>query len=248
MVVGLIALSSTSVIQAKRDAGEPAQSIAWQPWQPIGSCKQVTFGVTVGEDEEHRHRVVKLKIENKNTYAIQTRFNAVIESAKRKTKTRRTVQSGPLNAGAASTDCGVAKEFCFEMAPGVNVSKLFLTNIDVTHIDAPSTQASLATYLDQFRDSTKSCRDLAFTFEHVSSPEFIKLTDRCVKGLPHWTRPDCDNAVDEVIKASEQANSLTEKNCISEWRAYQKCYDIYAFDSNPIPRPTCQRPECSVKR
>jgi hypothetical protein len=31
-------------------------------------------------------------------------------------------------------------------------------------------------------------------------PEFISLTDSCVKGSPRWARLNCDDAVNEILK------------------------------------------------
>lgn len=80
-----------------------------------------------------------------------------------------------------------------------------------------------------------------------STVKFVGLTDQCVKQLPSWT-DSCNRAVDEIVAYYNTA-SESDKNCILEWRRYQKCYERYAFDSNFTPSSQCyQRPACTPAR
>lgn len=81
----------------------------------------------------------------------------------------------------------------------------------------------------------------------TAGPKFVGLTDQCVKQLPSWT-DSCNRAVDEIVAYYDTA-SESDKNCILEWRRYQKCYERYAFDSNFTPSSQCyQRPACTPAR
>jgi hypothetical protein len=47
----------------------------------------------------------------------------------------------------------------------MRLAKLVLTNVEVANIDAPPANASVATYLDSYRDFPQTdCRDLSVTF------------------------------------------------------------------------------------
>ena len=244
-----------SVVNPVKPYQNPAPLLAWEEWQPLGSCGGVDYLVAISKDDGRNDFELKIKIDNKTSHTVQTRTNAVIESEDGEKKYRNNVGLGRLNARRAAEACSTTPSLCFgilfpsavyQKAP-TRIAKLTLTNVDVANIDAPPANASPAAYLDPYRDypNTK-CRNLAVSFGG-SSANFIKLTDRCVKGLPRWTKPDCDDAVDEILKAYSRANSQSDQDCIKEWRAYQKCYEIYAFNSSPVPRPSCQRPSCKVR-
>lgn len=168
---------------------------------------------------------------------------------------RDNVGVGRLKAECTGETCSTIPSLCFGVLfPSAvtqkrptQIAKLILTNVDVANIDARPANASPAAYLDPYRDYPHTtCRDLSITFPNEASPRFVSLTDKCVNGLPKWTKPDCDDAVDEILKAFKKATSLKHQVCIKQWRDYQKCYEIYAFDANPLPRPSCERPACRV--
>jgi hypothetical protein len=227
-----------------------------QDWQLVGSCGGVDFWATVSTDDGRNDTELKLKIDNKNTHAIQTRMNAVVESAEGEKKSRDNVGLGRLNGKRAAEACSTTPSLCFGVLfpSGVlqkeptQIVKLSLTKVEIANIDAPPAKASPGAYLDPFRDfPTTTCRDLTVKFDSGSNPAFVKLTDKCFKGLPRWTKPDCDDAVDEIVKAYARATTVADQNCIKEWREYQKCYEIYAYESTPSPSPSCRRPTCNVK-
>lgn len=235
---------------------DPAPSLKWQDWQLAGTCGGVDFWAAVSVDDGRNEAELKLKVENKNAHAIQTRLNSVVESAAGEKKSRDNVGVGRLNGKRAADACSTTPSLCFGVLfpsavfqkEPARIAKLSLTKIEIANIDAPPANASPEAYLDPFRDfPTTTCRDLTITFESGSNPAFIKLTDKCVAALPRWTKPDCDDAVDEIVKAYARATTVTDQTCIKEWRDYQKCYEIYAYDSSPIPRPSCRRPSCKVK-
>lgn len=254
----IVMLLSTAVLPSLRShafkpgSQDPAPSLAWEDWRPVGSCGGVEYLAAISKDDGRNDFELKIKIANQNGHAIQTRLNAVIESEEGQKKYRDNVGVGRLNPMRAAEACSTTPGLCFgilfrsavyQKAP-TRITKLTLTNVDVANIDAPPANASPAAYLDPYRDypNTK-CKNLSVSFGGASA-NFIKLTDSCVKGLPRWTKPACDDAVDEILKAYSQATSPSDQDCIKEWRTYQKCYEIYAFNSGPVPRPSCHRPSC----
>jgi hypothetical protein len=222
----------------------------------LGSCGGVEYLVAISKDDGRNDFEVRIKIDNRTDHTIQTRLNAVIKSVDGEEKHRDNVGLGRLNAKRSVEACSTYPSLCFgilfqsavyQKTP-TRIAKVTLTNVDVANIDAPPANASPAAYLDPYRDypNTK-CKDLSVTFGGSSVPKFISLTDSCVKGLPRWTKPECDDAVDEILKAYNRATQQSDQDCIKDWRAYQKCYEIYAYGPNPVPRPSCQRPTCKVK-
>lgn len=254
-------LSTAALLSIRGHAMRPgpqdsAPPLSWEDWQPIGSCGGVQYLAAISKADGRNDFELKIKIDNQNNHTIQTRLNAVIESEGGEKKYRDSVGIGGLNPRRAVDACSTTPGLCFGILfPSAvyqkiptRIAKLTLTNIDVANIDALPANASPAAYLDPYRDypNTK-CRNLSITFGSGSVQKFISLTDSCVKGLPRWTKPDCDDAVDEILKAYSRATSQADQDCIKEWRTYQKCYEIYAFNSSPVPRPSCQRPTCRVK-
>lgn len=234
---------------------EPAPLLSWQDWRLVGTCGGVDYLVAISSEDGKNDFELKLKIDNKNNHAIQTRLSAVIDSQDGDKKYRDNVGLGRLNAKRAADACSTSPSLCFGVLfrsavfqkQPTRIAKMVLTNVEVANIDAPPATASSAVYLDPYRDYPHTtCRDLSITFSSDNNPRFISLTDKCVKGLPKWTKPECDDAVDEILKAFKRATSAKDQDCIKQWRDYQKCYEIYAFESSPVPRPTCERPLCRI--
>jgi hypothetical protein len=241
---------------SNRATQNPAPQLAWEDWTPIGAaCGGVQFYAAISKDDGRNDFEIKVKIENRNNHTIQTRFNAVIESVDGAKKYRDRAGLGRLNAMRTAEACSMFPSLCLgtpfpsavnQQTP-THISKLTLNGIYVANIDAPPPNASPSAYLDPYRDYPNThCEKLTVNFGG-SNVRFIKLTDNCVKSLPRWTKPDCDDAVDEIIKAYNSTTSQSDQECIKQWRTYQKCYEIYAFNSAPNPRPSCQRPACKLK-
>ena len=238
-------------VSSKQDS---VPALRWRDWQLVGSCGGVDFLASISGNDGRNDVELKLKVDNKNTYAVRARVDAIVESAGGDKQSRDDVRSGRLN-GRTAVDCGSAAGLCLgALFPATalqkeptKIAKITLTKVEVANIDAPPAQASPQAYLEPFRNfPTKRCRDLSATFSGDSAPAFVRLTDRCVKGLPKWTKPECDDAVDEILKAYSRATAAADRNCIQEWRAYQKCYEVYAYDSKPARRRKCERPKCVV--
>jgi hypothetical protein len=256
-VAGLLVIQSAITPRTGFSARQdPAPMLKWQDWQLVGSCGGADYWAAVSVDDGRNDQELKLKIDNKNAHTIQTRLNAVVESAEGEKKSRDNVGLGRLNAKRAAEACSTAPSLCFGVLfpssvlqkEPARIAKLSLTKVEIANIDAPPAIASPGAYLDPFRDfPSTTCRNLSITFDS-GTPAFIKLTDKCVKALPRWTKPECDDAVDEIVKAYARATSVADQSCIKEWRDYQKCYEIYAYESNPVPRPSCKRPVCKLKR
>jgi hypothetical protein len=234
----------------------PAPLLEWEDWVPVGgACGGVQYYAAISKDDGRNDFEIKVRIENQNNHTVQTRFNAVIESEEGVKKYRDKGGLGRLNAGRTAEACSSFPSLCLgaPFPSAVNqqtptrIARLVLTSVDVANIDAPPPNAAPSAYLDPYRDYPHTrCENLSIAFGG-SGVRFVRLTDTCVKGLPHWTKPDCDDAVDEIVKAFNRSTSQADQDCIKEWRAYQKCYEIYAFDASPDPKPSCQRPTCKLK-
>lgn len=258
VIACLLALSLLVTTRAASERHQdPAPALSWQDWQLIGSCGGVDYLAAISTDDGRNDFELKLKIDNKNSHTVQTRLSAVIQSENGEQKHRDNVGLGRLNGKRAADACSTTPSLCFGVIfpsavfqkQPTQIAKLVLTKVEVANIDAPPANASPAAYLDPYRDYPHTnCRDLSITFSSNTKPRFISLTDRCVNGLPKWTKPDCDDAVDEILKAFKAATSPKDQDCIKQWRDYQKCYEIYAFESNPMPRPVCERPACKLKQ
>lgn len=257
LIASLLALQSARSPRTSFSARQdPALLLTWQDWQFVGSCGGVDYWAAVSVHDGRNDQELKLKIDNKNAYAVQTRLNAVVESSEGEKKSRDKVGLGRLNGKRTAEACSTTPSLCFGVLfpsavlqkEPTRIAKLSLTKVEIANIDAPPANASPGAYLDPYRDfPTTTCRDLTIKFDSGSNPALVELTDKCVKALPGWTKPDCDDAVDEIVKAYARATSVADQNCIKEWRDYQKCYEIYAYDSNPTPRPSCRRPTCKLK-
>jgi hypothetical protein len=76
----------------------------------------------------------------------------------------------------------------------MRLAKLVLTNVEVANIDAPPANASVATYLDSYRDFPQTdCRDLSVTF-------------------------GAGRNVDEILKSTQAINFPKEQECVMQWR------------------------------
>lgn len=256
LLFSLAAFLPTGGVFTVVNSQNPAPTIEWEDWVPIGAaCGGVQYYAAISKDDGRNDFEIKVKIENQNNHTIQTRFNAVMESEEGTKKYHDNAGLGRLNAKRTADACSMFPSLCLgtPFPSAVNqrtptrISRLTLSSVDVANIDAPPPNASPSAYLDPYRDYPNSnCKNLSVSFAG-SNVKFVRLTDNCVKGLPSWTKPDCDAAVDEIVKAFNSTTSQTEQDCVKEWRAYQKCYEIYAFNSSPNPRPACQRPTCKLK-
>ena len=241
--------------RAVNERQDSAPLLSWQSWRLVGSCGGVDFFAAVSVDDGRNDFEVKLKLDNKQTHAIKTRLSAVVESADGRKESRDNIGIGRLNGKRAVDACSTAPSLCFGVLfpsavfqkEPTRIAELSLTKVEVANIDAPPANASPAVHLDPYRDYPHTtCRDLSITFSSDTNSRFISLTDKCVKGLPKWTKPECDDAVDEILQAFKRATSGKDQDCIKQWRDYQKCYEIYAFESSPVPRPSCERPVCRI--
>lgn len=232
----------------------PAPFPGWDDWTDAGTCGGVRIFVVRSKDDGRNDFELKIKFENKNKHTVQLRYDAVIESEGGEKKFR-SGGAGRINVERTAEGCAMMPNLCwgkpfqaavYQQKP-TGVKSVTITKIDVANIDAPPPNAPPSAYLDAFRDFPLStCKDLKVGFAGSKGPRFVQLTQSCVKGLPRWTKPDCDDAVQELITAYNGA-APEDQSCILEWRKYQKCYEIYAFNSSPSPPPACSPPTCKLK-
>jgi hypothetical protein len=252
-------LSLLSLLPAGRlpraGAQIPAPRLEWDEWQEAGTCGGVRVLVARSKDDGRNDFELKIKFENRNGHAVQLRYDSFVESEAGEKKRRNTGGVGRINGNATAEACSMFPGLCwgtpfpsavYQQKP-MGIRGVTITKIDVANIDAPPPNASPSAYLDAFRDYPLStCKDLKVGFGAGKGPRFVQLTRSCVKGLPRWTKPDCDDAVQELVTAYHGA-SPEDQGCVLEWRKYQKCYEIYAFNSSPSPRPVCSEPACKLK-
>ena len=246
-----------AALLVRAGAQDVAPQLQWEEWVAVGTCGGAQYYAAVSKYDGRNDMEVKVKIENRNGHTVQTRFDAVTESEEGEKKQHNQGGLGRLNARRTAEACSTYPTLCLgaPFPSAVNqpkptrIVRLTLTSVDVANIDAPPPDAQPSAYLDPYRDyPNTNCKSLSVNFGGGGGDvRFIQLTDACVKGLPRWTKPACDDAVDEIVKAFNSATSQADQDCIKEWRAYQKCYEIYAFNSSPSPAPSCQRPACRLK-
>src|SRR4026209_1169202 len=119
----------------------PAPLLAWEEWQPVGSCGGVEYLVAISKDDGRNDFELKIMIDNKNSHTVQTRVNAVIESEEGEKKYRNNVGVGRLNAGRAAEASSTSPSLCFgspfpsavyQKTP-TRIAKLILTNVEVAN-------------------------------------------------------------------------------------------------------------------
>src|SRR5437660_102671 len=154
MVLSTAVLLSARADALRPGAQNPAPLLAWEDWQPVGSCGGVDYLAAISKDDGRNDFELKIKIDNKTDHTVQTRLNAVIESEEGERKYRDNVGIGRLNPRRAAEACSTTPAVCFGIPfrSAVNqktptrIAKLTLTNIDVANIDAPPANASPAAY------------------------------------------------------------------------------------------------------
>lgn len=226
----------------------PAPRVEWGEWKPVGNCGGVKFEAAVTNDDGRNDFEVKLRAVNGSGYRAATRYAATILSEKQEKAYRdggMTIADGKLGEGGSLNLGTPFKSAVNQLTPTV-IEKMVL-KVDVANLDRPPPNTPPSAYLSPFLDYPVTKCDFEVALGASKSAEkFMSLTDSCVNNLPKWTRP-CDDAVDEIISAYEKADE-GNKQCVLEWRNYQKCYEIYAFNSSPSPKPVCHRPRCIFSR
>lgn len=234
----------------------PAPPLTWEDWVPVGlACSGVQYYAAISKDDGRNEFELKLKVKNRNKHAVQTRFEAEVESADGIIKQYNQAGSIRLNTGRSAAACSRYPTLCLGMPfpPAADqrtptqITRLTLTSVEVIPIGARASNTAPNAYLAPYRGYPPArCTNLTVSFDS-ELPNFVRLTDRCVGRLPRWTKPACNDAVDEIVKAYRAATDPAEQDCLKEWRKYQKCYEIYAFETHPTPTPACRRPICQIK-
>lgn len=224
----------------------PAPFPGWGPWQFAGECGGVQISVALSNDDGRNDFQVKLRMENRDGQRVATRLDASLTSDVGETKqyypsaTMNPGKSAEGGALAPSLSFGTAfQSAVFAKAPP-RITKIVFRNVEVAQIDVFPANADPSTYFRNFGDHpTARCGPWTIT----PLPRYVALTEQCHSHLPTWTSA-CDAAVQEIVHAYENAPGPA-KACILQWRNYQKCYEVYAFNSNPTPQPQCVPPPCS---
>ncbi len=228
----------------------PAPPLSWGDWQGLPEeCGGVKIWVALSKDDGRNDFEVKLKFQNNDSHRVHARLEAVLLSDRQETAVRKqpnAVMNPGTSAegGASAPSLALGRVFpsaVNDVAPH-QIRRISLSNIEVAQIDVfPKGGAAPAYYRDFGDHPTTKCGPWVLDV-NSNVPRYVALTRDCSSHLPQWTR-SCDDAVQEIVVAYNAAPE-EHKTCILKWRAYQKCYEIYAFNSNPSPRPNCSPPPC----
>lgn len=232
----------------------PAPTPEWSDWKQAAVCSDATYFVSITKDDGRNDFELKVKVKNGSDHTISTRFEVEMVSEKGEVAghngNSRVRKAGEVEASPSTPSFFLGTPFktpVNQLLPE-HVSKLVFTHIETANVDVPPSNASPSTYLNDFRDYPKqTCSDAqSVTFSPSPSSKFIGLTESCYNGLPTW-KPVCQEAVEELVRRSRVApeNALP---CMRRWRAFQKCYEIYAYGPNPNPKPDCTNevPACEM--
>jgi hypothetical protein len=232
----------------------PVPEKEWGPWQQIGRCGGLTYYFSITNDDGVNESEVKLKAVNENGYLAASRWEAVLTSEEGEKKYRsggsrirpgNEVEASPL---APAYFLGQPFQAPVNSALPVHISSLELSLVETANVEKVPAGAQPGAYLDDYRDYPKeTCAHLSHTFTNASVPRFALLTNACYEALPKWTS-NCQGAVDEII-AFANGKSGAALACLQEWRAFQKCYEVYAYGPNPNPKPECgpKIPRCNPR-
>jgi len=223
----------------------PASPVTWGNWQRVGECGNVTFYISLSNYDGRNDPEAKLRFENKDSHRVHARLQAQLVSDQQETIERRD-PNAVMNPGtsaeggalAPTLDLGQVFRAAVNETSPHRIQRVIFSNIEVAQIDVAPPNASPSAYYSDFGDHpTTKCGPWQFA---GALPQFISLTESCQEHLPQWTAA-CDDAVQAIVEAYNAAPD-SEKPCILAWRQYQKCYEVYAFNADPVPRPNCTPP------
>ena len=228
----------------------PAPAVEWSQWQPVATCGDVEYQLSVTKHDGRNEVQMRLRARNLSDHLLATRFAATIVSKEGQKKYRegggrvspgRTIEGGTFHFGQLF-------ETPVNAPLPVALSHVEFTTMETADIEKPLVRASPSTYLSDFRDFEKvRCAPGVHTIAASAVPRFMQLTSTCAVALPQWL-PVCQDAVEEIIAYSKSAPPSAIP-CLKEWRAFQQCYGSYANGPNPDPKPNCLEriPRCNVR-
>jgi len=244
-VVGVVALFVTGIGAEPT----PVPTLEWQPWRLIGSCGGAEYFVSVSKYDGRNDTQVKLKARNVASHLVSTRFDVVLISD----EGEKTIRAGGsrINPGREVDGNNFSLGRVFETRVNAvlpsRLVRLDFTRLETANVEKLPPYASPSTYLSDFHDFPKDiCGPLSVGVEQGEVPRFMRLTTECYAKLPRWT-PACQDAVDEILAVARTAPE-SRVPCLKDWRAFQQCYESYAYGPNPDPRPDCiqQLPRCNL--
>jgi hypothetical protein len=228
----------------------PAPFPGWDPWKAmLGASCDVRLEFAQSKHDGRNEYEVKFRLTNLTENKIAVRFDPAITSAKGEVKRYRNVGATlnpktQLEGGVMAPSLSLGRIFqnpVYQVVPTrlVDIKAANLEVADLSHPKNPNAGGYLRPFLDF---PVNQCGD--YHSGATGGPKFLQLTRTCADGIPNWTKPACDDAVEEIIAAYNRSSSEDDKACILEWRKYQKCYEPYAFSQNPRPVPQCIAPTC----
>ena len=231
----------------------PASNPEWSDWVGAASCGGATYFVSITKDDGRNDFELKVKVRNSPDHFISTRFEAELVSETGETVSRkgnsRVRKDSEIEASPLTPTFFLGTPF---MTPvnqklPVHVTKIIFRLIETAEVDVPPRNIPPGAYVSDFRDYPRqTCtQDQTISFSPSPNSKFMGLTESCYNGLPNW-KPLCQDAVEELVRRSRSAPEGAFP-CLRRWRAFQKCYEIYANGPNPVPKPDCttQVPACT---
>ena len=249
----LVALSAMilAIGGSAAQAQIPAPRTEWEPWKEVAQCGGARYFASYSRYDGRNDPEAKFRIQNDTGHQIATRFEARFTARAggeaQRTGGSRVGAGGSVEGPIIPTlSTGILFQTPVNQVLPASVGNLVL-DIETADVSKPPPNAGPSTYLSDFRDFPKVvCKDVRVPVPQAPTAPFIALTAACYNVLPRWT-PPCDQAVNALVAAFETAPE-SAKSCILEWRQFQKCYEVYAFESAPDPKPQCQSriPHCAV--
>jgi hypothetical protein len=245
----MLSLAAALMLSAS-SAQLPAPALEWLPWVALPACGGAQYSYAISKDDGRNDIQLRLRVHNVTGHVVSTRFTARVTSATGEEVTRQgrtRVNTGPLPVEGGPTAPAYYLGALFPSAvnqPRPTPLRTIELFIEAADISRPSANASPSTYLDDFRDYPGEKCTRSASFAAAPDAPFVAMTKSCFKALPRWTQT-CNQAVDALVAAYEPAPEAS-RACILEWRQFQKCYEIYAFETAPDPRPQCEAkmPRC----
>ena len=248
LVAVCVATVAASRGAAFASAETPVPQVQWEAWREVGTCGGATYEATQSRYDARNDVLVKVRVRNTTSHVIATRFEFVAASDDGQTANRSAgsrVRPGGLVEGPAF-DLGKLFEMAVNALFPPRLQNATFRIIETADVEKLPPYASPTTYLNDFKDFPKeTCRYVGFPIGQVQLPSFMVMTASCYRSLPRWTTT-CQNAVDALVGLGNTA-SESQLTCLREWRNFQKCYEVYAFDQNPVPEPDClpKIPRCT---
>ena len=226
----------------------PAPPITWSDWRGLTDGCDVKISYAVSNYDGRNDVGLKFRFENTTNHFLRSKFNATVYSDSGQKKSEDGFYAIMPAGMTADRPPGGKFQMATPFPSAVNqtapaqVVRLEIHDIQMA-TDEPLNKVPDSAYRDVWRDFKHSACSPVSVNVGQSMPVFAEQSISCYKKVPAWTAA-CNNATDSLM-AFYHSNPSANVDCLKKWRAFQQCYGIYAFNSNPNPKPDCEIPTCS---